>query len=257
MPVFRLTEELVFPPPDLAAAGGLLAVGGDLSPARLLLAYQNGIFPWFSQGDPIRWWSPDPRFVLFPDRLKVSRSMKQLLKRDALAITFDVSFAAVVAACQEGRRRQEGTWITAGMKEAYIRLHRLGLAHSVEVWAGGTLAGGLYGVSLGRCFFGESMFSRIPNASKAALITLVRKLAARGFLLIDCQVYTEHLERLGAELIDRADFLTLLDRALAAPTLGGSWRFLDESSPAAAGVRAAPAPVPVAGRRRRSSPYFV
>ncbi len=257
MPVFRLTERLLFPPPRLSADGGLLAVGGDLTPARLLLAYRQGIFPWFSEGEPILWWSPDPRFILFPDRLRISRSMKRILGKGVFAVTFDTAFADVVTACREQRRRGEGTWITPEMTSAYIRLHRMGLAHSVEAWREGRLAGGLYGVSLGKCFFGESMFSRAANASKAALVTLVGKLAARGFRVIDCQVYTEHLRRLGADGISREDFLALLDRSLAAPTLRGSWRFLNEVPAVTPGRGDVPSAALLAGRRRLNTPYFV
>ena len=257
MPVFRLTERLLFPPPRLAADGGLLAVGGDLTPERLLLAYRQGIFPWFSEGEPILWWSPDPRFVLFPDHLRISRNMQRILRKGVFAVTFDTVFADVVTACREQRRRGEGTWITPEMVSAYIRLHQLGLAHSVEAWREGRLVGGLYGVSLGRCFFGESMFSRVANASKVALVTLVGKLAVRGFQVIDCQVYTEHLRRLGAEPIPRESFLALLDRTLAAPTFRGSWRFLNEGSEVTPGREKAPSTVLLASRRRLNTPYFV
>ena len=247
----------MFPPPRLAADGGLLAVGGDLTPERLLLAYRQGIFPWFSEGEPILWWSPDPRFVLFPDHLRISRNMQRILRKGVFAVTFDTVFADVVTACREQRRRGEGTWITPEMTSAYIRLHRMGLAHSVEAWREGRLAGGLYGVSLGKCFFGESMFSRAANASKAALVTLVGKLAVRGFRVIDCQVYTEHLRRLGADGISREDFLALLDRSLAAPTLRGSWRFLNEVPAVTPGRGDVPSAALLAGRRRLNTPYFV
>jgi leucyl/phenylalanyl-tRNA---protein transferase len=228
MPIFRLTEEVVFPPPRLASEGGLLAVGGDLAPERLVLAYESGIFPWYSEGEPILWWSPDPRFVIFPDRLKISRSMRSLLRKNHFTVTFDTCFREVVNACRETRKgREEGTWITAAMTAAYIRLHELGLAHSVEAWRDGTLAGGLYGVSLGKCFFGESMFTKLPNASKAALITLVKTMASYDFRVIDCQVYTDHLHSLGAEMISREHFLRLLKTALSEETLRGSWYFLN------------------------------
>lgn len=256
MPVFRLTERLQFPPPRLAADEGLLAVGGDLAPERLLLAYRQGIFPWFSEGEPILWWSPDPRFVLFPDRLRISRSMRRTLEKGVFAVTFDAAFGEVVRACREERRYEEGTWITPEMVSAYWRLHRLGLAHSVEAWRGGRLAGGLYGVSLGRCFFGESMFSRVADASKVALVTLVEALAARGFQLIDCQVYSDHLCRLGAEMIPRESFLALLKRGLAAATLRGSWRFLGRGAEVDPGRGRAASVVPSAPGGRRDSPYF-
>ena len=253
-------------------------MGGDLAPERLLLAYRHGIFPWFSDGDPILWWSPDPRFVLFPDRLLIPRSLRQILRHGLFTVTFDACFAEVVSACQEDRQGREGTWITDGMKTAYVRLHEMGLAHSVETWREDRLVGGLYGVSLGRIFFGESMFSRVADASKTALATLVRCLAARKFLLIDCQVYTEHLDRLGAELIPRDEFLRLLGRALDQETLQGSWRFFGEGDsfayPHGVGAAAAPGLEPqgrcadrsrgspgmtavlAASRRRAASPYF-
>jgi leucyl/phenylalanyl-tRNA---protein transferase len=263
MPIFRLTEEIVFPPPHLASEGGLLAVGGDLDPERLILAYKNGIFPWYSEGEPILWWSPDPRFVLFPDRLTISRSMRGLLKKNYLTVTFDTCFREVVAACQETRQgREEGTWITAAMMAAYIRLHELGLAHSVEVWREGVLVGGLYGVSLGKCFFGESMFTKVPNASKAALITLVETLRKYDFQLIDCQVYTDHLHSLGAEMMDREDFLQVLRKALDGDTIRGSWRFLSgDMHRKLTGIGGRPQSLFVSStlsgaRRRVCRPYF-
>ncbi len=219
-----LDERHIFPPVELAIEGGILAVGGDLSPGRLILAYKSGIFPWYSDNEPIVWWSPDPRFVLFPDELKVSRSMRQILERRVFEITFDRDFQTVIRNCSTAKRRgQRGTWITGEMREAYTELHRLGLAHSVEAWRDGKLAGGLYGVSLGNCFFGESMFARESNASKAALITLVRTLSGRGFPLIDSQVYTPHLESMGAREIPRAEYLRLLGDSMKAPTLQGDW----------------------------------
>jgi leucyl/phenylalanyl-tRNA---protein transferase len=223
MPVYRLPDEILFPPVERAVKSGLLAVGGDLSPGRLLAAYREGVFPWYSDGEPILWWSPDPRFVLFPGELRVSRSMRQFLKKQTLRITFDRAFGEVVAACQKPRPGQEGTWITAEMQEAYGTLHELGYAHSVEAWCEGTLAGGLYGVSLGRCFFGESMFALRANASKATLITLIRCLQGRGFDLIDCQVETSHLGSLGARPIPRREFCTLLRASLRRETLRGNW----------------------------------
>ncbi len=224
MPIYRLCEDIVFPPPELAADGGVLAVGGDLSPRRLVEAYRNGIFPWYSDDDPIIWWSPDPRYVLFPDELKVSRSMRQVMKRNSFTITFDRNFRGVIEACRSRRRRHEkGTWITDDMLEAYSELHELGLAHSVEAWKDDQLAGGLYGVSLGGCFFGESMFAAVSNSSKAAFVTLVKELHSRGFTLIDCQVHTAHLESLGARAIPRAEFMRLLSESLKLPTLRGNW----------------------------------
>lgn len=223
MPVYRLPEAIAFPPVDHAVQSGLLAVGGDLSPERLLAAYRKGIFPWYGDDEPILWWSPDPRFVLFPDELRVSRSMRQFLKKGSVRITFDQAFREVIAACRRPRPGQDGTWITTEMREAYAVLHDLGLAHSVEVWREQELVGGLYGVSLGRAFFGESMFSAIPNASKAALITLVKNLKNRGFDLIDCQVETAHLTGLGARPIPRRDFSALLKQSLGHETLRGNW----------------------------------
>lgn len=223
MPVYRLPEAIAFPPAEQTAENGLLAVGGDLSPERLLAAYRKGIFPWYGDGDPILWWSPDPRFVLFPNELRVSRSMRQFMKKGSLRITFDQAFREVIAACRRPRPGQNGTWITKEMREAYTDLHDLGFAHSVEVWREKELVGGLYGVSLGSAFFGESMFSAIPNASKAALITLIPSLEKRGFDLIDCQVETAHLRLLGARPIPRRDFCALLSQSLRRDTLRGNW----------------------------------
>lgn len=224
MPIYRLNHEIAFPHPE-GAEDGIVAVGGDLRLERLLLAYESGIFPWFSENEPIIWWSPDPRFVLFPDLLKVSKSMQQLLKRQHFKVTFDTSFEAVIDACAtKPREGQEGTWITQDMKEAYIALHQLGWAHSVEVWnAKGEMVGGLYGVSLGSCFFGESMFHHESNASKYGFIVLVNILKGKGFTLIDSQVHTSHLESLGAQEIPRTSFLQLLSRALDAKTYRGKW----------------------------------
>ncbi len=211
MPIFLLNDELVFPEVEHATDEGILAIGGDLRPERLLLAYASGIFPWYSNGEPIIWWSPDPRFVLFPPELKVSRSMRKILKQGVFSITFDKAFERVIEQCRRIKRKgQRGTWITPEMQKAYIRLYKLGFAHSVEAWKDGELAGGLYGVSLGKVFFGESMFSKASNASKACLVTLVEHLAKMGVELIDSQVYTRHLETLGAREIPRSEYLTLL-----------------------------------------------
>lgn len=223
MPVYRLPEAIAFPAVGCAVESGLLAVGGDLSPERVLAAYREGIFPWYGDGEPILWWSPDPRFVLFPDELRISRSMRQFLKKGSVRITFDQAFREVISACRGPRPGQDGTWITAEMQQAYSRLHDLGFAHSVEVWREDRLVGGLYGVSLGHAFFGESMFSLAPNASKAALITLVLHLQKKGFNLIDCQVETAHLGGLGARPIPRNDFCTLLKQSLRHETLLGNW----------------------------------
>jgi leucyl/phenylalanyl-tRNA--protein transferase len=223
MPVFRLGPEPVFPPPDSSTEEGLLAVGGDLSPERLLCAYTQGIFPWYSEGEPILWWSPDPRCILLHADLRIPRSMRQLLKKKPFEISCDRAFRSVMEACSELRPGSSGTWITAAMIDAYCRLHELGYAHSVETWVDDGLAGGLYGVSLGGCFFGESMFSKVSNASKAALITLTEALGRRGFSLLDCQMHTRHLEMFGAKMIPRKEFLLMLSGALRTRTLRGDW----------------------------------
>lgn len=225
MPVFRLPDQLIFPEPELSRKDGLLAVGGDLSIERLVLAYRMGIFPWYAKGDPILWWSPDPRLVLYPDALHISRSLMKTLKHRCFAVTLDRDFARVIEACAAApREKQRGTWITADMMDAYCRLHEAGFAHSVEIWdQKKELAGGLYGVSLGKCFFGESMFSRKNNASKVGLATLVQLLKKWDFTLIDCQVTTQHLVRLGATEIPRKRFLAELAQALTSPTQKGDW----------------------------------
>jgi leucyl/phenylalanyl-tRNA---protein transferase len=216
MPLFALSTELIFPPVHLSQPDGLLAMGGDLSTERLLLAYRNGIFPWFDGNIPL-WWCPDPRFVLFPDELKVSKSMKQVLKKNSFAFTIDRAFADVIGNCKTSPRRdQDGTWITDDVKAAYIRLHQLGFAHSAEAWSNGELVGGCYGIQLGRVFFGESMFSKLPNASKFAFIRYVEILKLQSVALIDCQVYTPHLESLGAGMIERTQFIQLLKDLLPA-----------------------------------------
>ena len=220
MPVYLLTEELLFPPPHLAEEGGLLAVGGDLSEERLLLAYSSGIFPWYSDDEPILWWSPDPRLVLYPNELNVSASLRKVLKKGTFHVTLDTAFPQIITACASIR---ESTWIVDDMIHAYCRLHESGYAHSVEVWQDGELAGGLYGVSLGRCFFGESMFSRRSNASKVALYHLVEHVKALHFDLIDCQVTSDHLLRLGAREIPRRQFLAEIKQSLKSPTLKGKW----------------------------------
>ncbi|WP_411679364.1 leucyl/phenylalanyl-tRNA--protein transferase [Clostridium thailandense] len=213
MPIFRLNDDLIFPHPSLAEEDGLLAVYGDLCPDRLMLAYQNGIFPWFSEGEPILWWSPDPRFILYPQDIKVSHSMKKLLKKNTYRISFDTCFRDVISNCA-GVRKESGTWITNDMIEAYSKLHELGHAHSVEAWYENKLVGGLYGISIGKCFFGESMFSVMDNASKAAFITLCKKLDSEGYIMVDCQVYTKHLESLGAVNIPREEFLELIKKGI-------------------------------------------
>ncbi|HUM09804.1 MAG TPA: leucyl/phenylalanyl-tRNA--protein transferase [Myxococcaceae bacterium] len=215
MTVFLLGQDPEgFPPPERADRSGLLAIGGDLSPERLLAGYRRGIFPWYSEGQPILWHSPDPRFVLLPGHLHVPRSLEKALRRRTYEIRSDTAFAEVLRACAEAPRPgQDGTWITAEMVGAYLALHRLGHAHSVEAWKEGTLVGGLYGVAVGRVFFGESMFATRPDASKVAFATLARALFDAGCLLIDCQVETEHLARFGAADISRRRFLQLLGPA--------------------------------------------
>lgn len=219
------SADLRFPPVHLASPEGLLAIGGDLRAERLLEAYRHGIFPWYSEGQPILWWSPDPRMVLFPDRLKVARSLRKTLRAGRFRVALDTRFRDVMHACAAPRPGQHGTWITAEMVDAYCRLHELGLAHSVETYLGEELVGGLYGVALGRLFFGESMFARATDASKVAFVHLVRQLTRWGFTLIDCQVSTAHLASLGAEEIRRQEFLRHLDAALGAPDRRGAWRF--------------------------------
>lgn len=211
MPLQVLTDELWFPPVEQSAADGLLAIGGDLSTERLLLAYRSGIFPWYNDDEPPLWWSPDPRFILFPEELYVSKSMQQLFKRRTFKITINNAFTEVIRNCgRQKRKGQNGTWITAEIEEAYTQLHKLGYAVSVEAWKDNELVGGLYGIRMGKLFFGESMFAKVSNASKYAFIAFVQHLQKEGVVLIDCQVYTEHLESLGARMIDRTNFIELL-----------------------------------------------
>ncbi len=224
MPIYMLSDALVFPPPELAGEGGLLAVGGDLSPERILTAYKAGIFPWFGENDPILWWSPDPRMVLYPARLHVSRSLRRIINKGSFTVTMDTEFDTIIENCARTRVDSgEGTWITEAMEEAYKRLNRMGFAHSVETWLDGEIVGGLYGVSLGRCFFGESMYWLEPNASKIALYHLVKFLEAGRFAFIDCQVYSEHMYRLGAREIPRRRFVAELKAALEEETMRGRW----------------------------------
>ncbi|MCP4345988.1 MAG: leucyl/phenylalanyl-tRNA--protein transferase [Desulfobacterales bacterium] len=228
MPIFHLPEKIVFPSPVFARKDGLLAVGGDLSPKRLLHAYSMGIFPWYSDDDPIIWWSPDPRLVLYPDELRVSKSLKKVIKKGIFHVTVDTAFAEVIHSCAHVRlKNNEGTWIVDDMIEAYCNLHKAGFAHSVEAWYGGELAGGLYGVSLGRCFFGESMFTRVSNASKVAFVRFVEYLKEQSFDMIDCQMTTAHLTRFGAREIPRDDFLAQLEESLEVSTQRGKWCFDD------------------------------
>lgn len=225
MPLFALSSEIRFPPPRLASREGLLAIGGDLSPERLLLAYRSGIFPWFSDDEPILWWSPDPRLVLYPSEFHLSRSLEKIIRRGDLRMTMDKAFEQVIRECSRVRCEMgEGTWIVPEMIDAYCELHRSGFAHSVEAWQGGHLAGGLYGISLGNCFFGESMFARVSNASKVALAALVAYLRAEAFGLIDCQVTTGHLQRMGAREIPRSLYLEELKVHLQASNREGKWQ---------------------------------
>jgi len=217
----------MFPPVEHASPEGLLAIGGDLSSRRLLEAYRNGIFPWYSTGQPILWWSPDPRAVLYPERFRIARSLRKTLRRGTFQVTFDRAFEPVIQACAAPRvidgTRSDGTWITEEMKAAYIALHRAGYAHSVEAWSGSTLAGGLYGVALGRGFFGESMFHRQTDASKAALAGLVKLLERWQFSFIDCQLSSEHVLSLGAVEVPRSRFLGELAEALRHPDPAFHW----------------------------------
>ncbi|MGN8068373.1 leucyl/phenylalanyl-tRNA--protein transferase [Mucilaginibacter sp. SG564] len=207
--IFRLDKRLVFPEPDLAEPDGLLAVGGDLSTQRLLLAYQNGIFPWYSDDTPILWYSPHERFVLYPQELNISRSMRRVLNSGRFRVTADTCFNEVIAACSTvPREGQDGTWITAGMKAAYNQLHAEGYAHSVEVWQNDELVGGIYGVKVGDVFCGESMFSKLSNASKTALIHVCQ---SGLYKLVDCQVHTDHMESMGARMISRAEYMAILN----------------------------------------------
>ncbi len=214
MPLFALDNELVFPPVHLAEPDGLLAMGGDLSPERLLLAYRNGIFPWY-ESDTILWWCPDPRFILFPDELKINKSIKTLLNRNEFEFTTNKAFAKVIHHCKKTKRPgQDGTWITDEVEKAYVKLHELGYAHSTEVWKDGELVGGLYGIKLGKVFFGESMFSKVSNASRFAFTSYIQQLKEEGIKLIDCQVYTEYLESMGAKMIERKEFTALLKQLI-------------------------------------------
>lgn len=229
MPVFLLSEEeLSFPHPTMADPGGLLAVGGDLSPERLILAYRNGIFPWFEEDGSFYWYSPDPRFVLFPKDLKVRKSMRSIFNQEKFSYTLDTCFEKVIRICAEAPRNgQDGSWIAESFIEGYTELHRQGVAHSMEVWSNGDLVGGLYGLALGQVFYGESMFALETNASKAGFITLVRALEASGYQLIDCQQQTRHLESLGARSISRNSFLEQLFKNNYTRTQVGLWDMAD------------------------------
>lgn len=226
-PIWLDSSNTVFPDVSLALKdpNGLLALGGDLSIKRLLSAYRQGIFPWYSDGQPIMWWSPDPRLVLLPGKLHVSRSLVKTIKKDAFSVTLDQDFSGVIQACSAPRVNQAGTWITREMSDAYIRLFESGHAHSVECWQDGQLAGGLYGVSIGRVFFGESMFSRVADASKVAFVRLAKQLEKWNFALIDCQVYSSHLANLGAENITRQQFVSTLESGCQQTGVNSPWAF--------------------------------
>jgi len=224
---YHLSDKIIaFPQTRHADENGLLAIGGDLSSARLLEAYKKGIFPWYSEGEPILWWSPDPRLVLFPDEIRISRSLKKTIKKKTFRITADTAFKSVITKCAQTRLEENGgTWITSDMIEAYCGLHESGHAHSVEAWIEGNLVGGLYGVAMGRCFFGESMFTTISNASKVAFVRLVDFLKEASYDMIDCQVSTEHLINFGARHIPRSHFVQRLEKFMDAPVKTGKWFF--------------------------------
>ncbi len=223
--IYKLEKnELRFPPVDLANKDGILAYGGDLSTQRVLLAYHKGIFPWYSEETPILWWCPDPRFVLFPDELHVAKSLRRLINQQHFEVTFDRNFPEVLKNCQNiPRADQDGTWITDELFETYLEIHEMGYAHSVEVWLNGELVGGLFGVSIGGVYFGESMFAKVSNASKVGFVTLAKEMQKRGIQLIDCQVWTAHLESFGARHIKRSKFIHNLDILLETDSLKGSW----------------------------------
>jgi leucyl/phenylalanyl-tRNA---protein transferase len=224
MPIYKLPNEPIFPHPDEAVDDGLLAIGGDLSPRRLVAAYASGIFPWYGDDDPILWWSPNPRMVLYPNKYKPAKSLMPRIKRNEFDIRIDFAFDEVITRCKTvPRHGQNGTWITAEMREAFIKLHKMGLAHSIETWQGNKLVGGLYGLSLGAAFFGESMFHIRTDASKVAFYYLVKAAQQLNFSFIDCQVPNPHLFSLGAEEVPRSDFLDQLDIALREPTLQQNW----------------------------------
>nr|WP_321514412.1 leucyl/phenylalanyl-tRNA--protein transferase [uncultured Pseudodesulfovibrio sp.] len=226
MTIYRLFDEPVFPDPEEADADGLLAVGGDLSPQRLLTAYANGIFPWYGDDSPILWWSTNPRLVVFPEEFHLPRSLRRVLNKGTFSFTLDTRFSSVIRQCACcSRPEQDGSWIVDDMVEAYVMLHKLGYAHSVEAWQGDDLVGGLYGVSLGSVFFGESMFYHVPDASKAAFAVLVDQLRRWNFNLIDCQQTTDHLLRFGAREVQRYQFLQMIREGMEKPTREGRWRF--------------------------------
>ena len=222
-----LHEHMPFPPLELALKepNGLLAAGADLSPARLIGAYRQGIFPWFNDGDPVLWWSPDPRMVMFPGELNLSRSLRKTLTKHHYEIRIDSAFREVMQGCAEPRKTQQGTWISPRMIDAYSQLHELGIAHSVETWINGALTGGLYGMAIGNMFYGESMFSRVTDASKIAFAHLTKQLDRWGFGMIDCQMSTPHLASLGAREIPREEFIPALTRLINHPRINGPWQF--------------------------------
>lgn len=225
VPIYQLPPEPIFPSPEEAEEEGLLAVGGDLSPERLVTAYSMGIFPWPHRGMPLLWFSPDPRMVLDAREITLAKSLRQAIKRRKFEVRLDTAFAETMTGCAKAKRKgTRGTWITKPMITAYTQLHELGIAHSAESWLDGELVGGLYGVSLGRVFFGESMFAAEPDASKVAFATLVAQLRAWGVSLVDCQTHTEHLERFGARLIPRSEFLKRLAQEVRQPSLQGRWK---------------------------------
>ena len=229
--MYILTDKLWFPPVERALPDGLLAFGGDLSVARLTLAYQHGIFPWFSEGEPILWWTPSPRTVLFPEKLHISRSLRKALRQQNFQVTINHCFSEVIEACAEPRTKSsnsdEGTWITDSMKEAYINLHQHGHAHSFEIWCKKQLVGGLYGIAIGQIFFGESMFSRMTNASKIAFVYMVQQLKKWEYRLIDCQIHSDHLCSLGAEEIEKLKFEAIVKASVSKPPLLPNWGLTD------------------------------
>ena len=232
MTVFRIPKEHFFPHAALAEPNGLLGVGGDLHPNRLMLAYRSGIFPWYSEGQPILWFSPNPRFVLDPKELHVPRSLKQTIRKKKFRITMDTAFEEVIEQCSIKKREgQFGTWITQEMKESYTELHNMGIAHSIEAWEDDTLVGGLYGVCIGNLFAGESMFAKRSDASKVAFVYAVHQMIAWGIELIDSQVYTEHLERFGAKEIERSEYLYMLEFLVHVDRPAGKWSFDEDFSP--------------------------
>lgn len=229
MPVFQLTEQPFFPHPDLAEENGLLAIGGDLRPERLIAAYQNGIFPWYAEGDPLLWWFTSPRLVLFPKEIRVPKRLARKMRQQPFSITFDKAFDQVISACAESRTlKGEETWIMPEMKEAYATLHKLGYAHSIECWKGSELAGGLYGIRLDRVFFGESMFTVVSDGSKIALITLVQQCIEKGIQLIDCQMTTNHLLKFGARELTGKSFQEYIERFIQSTNPDGRWKHDNE-----------------------------